>query len=345
MAPRTTQTSRRRPRTFDPKKVLLLKQALIGCGLALLVGGLLTGVWFGTRLETFTISEVSVIGGDTIDHERVRQIVESVLADSYFHLIPKQFVYLYPEQLIIKTVLTDIDRLKEVSLERIGRTGLSVHITEQIPIALWCSADGEDCLFLNSSGVAFASAPILTGGSLLRIYDTTNEPKLHTTVYDNDRFQDLLALVEALEIEVGWGTNVVVREADDRVVIQMVNEAELFVRLEQPVSHTLHYLTSLLGTEEYEHLFEQSFAYIDLRFGNRVFVNQTLVAGVATSTAETVDTALGTALDLSQPTIVGGSGPSVDASATDTAPAREADVTQTSVVETTVGDDVDSAAD
>ncbi len=338
MVPRTTKKPRRRPRTLEPQKVLLIKQALIGCGLVLFLGGILTGIWYGTRLEAVTISEVVVTGGDTVDHELVQQMVESVLVGSYFGLIPKRFTYLYPEQSISQAVL-NIDRLAEVTVERSGRTGLTIAIVEHVPTALWCTAGGDDCMFLNAAGIAFAPAPGLTGGSLLRIYDTNSSPRLHQSLYDADQFGHLLDLIKRLESEIGWGANVVVRDAGDRVTIRTVSDAELFVRLEQPVSHTIHYLTSLLGADGYEHLSEQSFAYIDLRFGNRIFVNESLLAETATSAPQSVGAVAGTALDLSEPTVVGGGDVVVNTSATDTTPTSEADVTQTTVVETAVDDE------
>ena len=44
--------------------------------LFLLLGGV---VWYGSRLEPFTIVNVNVAGGDTIDHETVKAAIESEL--------------------------------------------------------------------------------------------------------------------------------------------------------------------------------------------------------------------------------------------------------------------------
>lgn len=332
MAPRSVSKTQRRWRTLDPKKALLIKQGLIGCCLAVLLGGLLTGIWHGTRLEAVTITEIAVFGGDTIDHEQVRQIAENVLQGSYFRLIPKKFTYLYPEQTIHEMVI-DIDRLATVIVERQGRNRIIITVTEHIPTALWCEADGDNCLFLNSEGKAFAPAPNLSGGSLLRIYDTSSQPQVRKAVYEAERFSDLLTLVEALETDLGWSTGIIERELDDRITIQLTNGAKLFVRLEQPVNHTIHYLASLLRADGYEHLSEQPFGYIDLRFGNRLFVSQALSFEGASTTPMSVDTVADTALDLSQPTLISSDEIASGSNSIDTVSGGDVDVTQTNVVE------------
>lgn len=280
---RPKNKTNRRIRTLDPQKALLLKQVFIGSSLFILLTAVLAGVWYGTRLEAVTIDTVTVSGGDTISHGQVQEIAETLLEKQYFHLIPKRFSYLYPEQKI-KKAIKNIDRVATVSMERVGRTALHISFVEHIPYALWCDNKGESCVFTDNIGYAFATAPDLTGGSLFRFYDERGAPTVGAMVTQVYRVARISDLVDALEGEIGWGTQRVTLNTDDRITVQTTEAAELYIHLDQPAEHTMHYLRTLLQTDGYEHLVDQSFAYIDLRFGNRLFVNQTLVAGAATST-------------------------------------------------------------
>ena len=331
----------RRVRTLDPSRALLLKQALVGLVLFLSVGGLLAGAWYGTRLEAVTITEIVIDGGDTIPHEVVYDAASAALDGTYFYLIPKRFSYLYPAESIASAV-TELERVASVTVTQPTRRKLEIQFTEHTPQALWCNGDGDSCVFVTAEGYAFAPAANLTGGVLLRFYDKRGEPEVGTSIFSNDQMDDIEWLVSALEQDIEWGVDVVELDADDRVTVRMTNQSALYVHLSQPVTHTLHYLQSLLRSDEYSHLDDGEFAYIDMRFGNRLFVNQTIVAGVATSTEDT-----GQLQPVDQEPVRDSTPPAVTEMPTSDddigTPTQTGDVTQTSVVE--VSDDEEDTSE
>ena len=280
---RYRSNTRRKVRTLDPGRALLLKQALVGIILFLTLGGLLTAVWYGTRLESFTIEEIRVEGGDTIPHDAVYDVAWTALEGAYMYLIPKRFSYLYPAESIVSAIAA-IERVASVTVTRPTLRSLEIYFTEHTPYALWCNGYGDSCVFVTTEGYAFASAANLTGGVLVRLYDKRDEPTIGRSVFADDQMDSIGSLVSALEQDIAWGVDVVELDANDRVTVRTTNQSALYVHLSQPVSHTIHYLQSLLRSDEYNHLDDGTFAYIDMRFGNRLFVNQSTVAGVATST-------------------------------------------------------------
>ena len=121
------------------------RQVGIGVILTCCIGLIITGIWYGSRVQSLTITAVEVVGGETIPHEEVRRLADEVLIGSYYRLVPKQFALTYP-----KTAITDrikrLERVKNVQVERTSGTTLQIVFEEYTPAALWCGVAHESRL-------------------------------------------------------------------------------------------------------------------------------------------------------------------------------------------------------
>lgn len=288
MARRTSNTKRKpvkkakkRSPAVDPARRMLLRQISIGVLLAVVLGGLIWGVWQVTRLPVVTISEVTARGGVTIAPQTVVAVAEAELIGSYYRLIPKRFTYLYPKQRIIAAI-EQIPRLESVTIERVERTSLRVRFTEYVPEALWCQA--EQCVFIDAAGYAFAEAPVLSGTSFVRYQAGTAMPEVGVVGVPPSVFrrtqQFSAVLSEALNLRPQriW--------FDDRDITYLLGGGgEIRVARTDDVAALERNLTTLMASEEFAHLEPGNFEYIDLRYGNKVFV-QEVIEEVATSTED-----------------------------------------------------------
>jgi cell division septal protein FtsQ len=255
-----------------PETKQLLKNITIGFGVFLLIGLILYGVWHGTRAQAVTINEVIVTGGETISHSAVEADVSALLAGEYARFIPRRFAWTYPENEIMAKLL-EVDRVKDPVLERDGKQ-LLVTLAEYEPVALWCdSSTSESCVFLDQDGYGFASAPNLSGGAytrFVRIGELTSTSELFTVRSDFVLLRELAALLE----EYGWPVATVEFDQARDVFIYLAAGGELKVSLLLTPAQTIDNLQTVLGTEQYLHLEPGKFEYIDLRFGNKVFVSE-----------------------------------------------------------------------
>lgn len=260
-------------------------------GRQLVIGGLvLTGTfllgaatWYVTRLPSMTIQSVAVSGGITISGETVKAASEAALEGNYFALIPKRFVYLYPEELVSAAVLS-VPRVSGVTFDR-EETTLRVQFEEFAPYALWCEANYERCLFIDEQGYAFAEAPQLKGGSLLRfvVEDAVLLPQQQIPHYA----EVVRAVQLAIDIEKQFGyrvTDITLKDNKDRT-LKLSGGAELLTTTAIDDELTKDNLATVLKTEKFQDLQGDNFAYIDLRFGNKVFVSK--YGEQSTSTAST----------------------------------------------------------
>ncbi len=283
---------KKRKKYLDPGTILLIKQIVLGLIIFSSVALVITAIWYGTRLSTFTLDTVTVEGGFTIDKKKVETIAREQLTGSYFKLIPKKFSYLYPEESILERV-NQIEKIKDVKVDRVSRKEISVTFDEYLPDALWCdSNDHDSCLFLDKEGYAFAKAPNLSGSSLVRYYDVENRFEINTKPFSEEYYVNSKEFTYLLS-QLGWYVVKIEINSTGDVFYTLARGSEIKANLDTPAIDTVSNLQTIINSEQFSHLEPGNFLYLDLRFGSRVFVNEEVAVpeeeGVATSTEEAAD--------------------------------------------------------
>lgn len=281
--------ARSKKRRIHPDTVVLIKQILLGLFFIVVVALLFVATWYGTRLQSVNIKTVEVSGGETISHDFVQGKVEEQLQGTYLRLIPRSFVYLYPEQDIQKA-LAGIERVKDITLERIGGTKLEVTFSEYVSDALWCESEEQNCLFIDNTGFAFSKAPELKGGAFLRFVSMSKSPELGQSVITSAEYKTLKETEDRLQT-MGWYLERIDVDAMGDAYLMLVSGGELKISLSQTVEGTIGNLETVLASDDFTDVAPGNFRYIDLRFGNKVFVNRTEEEEVVIEEVETVATA------------------------------------------------------
>ncbi len=273
-----------RGRKHTPKKAYIL-QIVWGVLTLLFITAAGYGVHSVTRLPNLTIDTVVVSAGDTIDAEVVEAVVATELAGSYLALIPRTFTYLYPAAAITAAVEA-IPRVKEATVARQDKNTIAVEFTEYKPRALWCNEGHTNCLLIDETGFAFADAPKLTGGSMLRFVVEDRPLLVRQTVLSASELMEAKLFAEQLEQEFGFNAEAFYYEQNGDITVKLAGGGELLMSRSESVEATFNNLETVLGSEDFLHLRPGNFQYIDLRFGNKVFVNEEIaVPEMSSSTA------------------------------------------------------------
>lgn len=287
--------------TIDPNTKVLLKQILIGLGVFSVIALVITTIWYVTRLPAFTITSVTAAGGETIDVGEVQARAERELEGAYGTLIPKRFFALYPRSAIYEAV-GGVERIKDVSVTRTSRNQLSVTFNEYTPFALWCAElSDEQCFFIDERGYAFASAPNLSGGSFVRYRSGALAPAIGLSVLSFEDFWNTVTFTKLLETQGRYISSVEVDSMRD-VYYGLVGGGELRAALTQSPETIVENVRTIFASKEFAHLRPGNFKYIDLRFGNKVYVNEQMNEEMASSTAtSSVEQVSGVAADPGEP--------------------------------------------
>ena len=264
----------KRKTPINPATLLLVKQFLFGLALFAVISLIITSLWHLSRLNAFTIDEVQVSGGKTIDTALVKKTVETVLEGTYLGLIPRRFVYFYPEANVLQAV-ENLDRIKDVSITQPNNKTLNVIYDEYVPEALWCNAEDEEanCLFLDETGYAFGVAPNLVGGSFIRYYLLGSAPEKDTRPFTEADYKATRFFSNSLA-ETLWYVDTIEIDAVRDVFYTLASGGEIKATLTEDGNKTFSYLSTIRQSEEFAHLVPGGFQYIDLRFGTKVFVNE-----------------------------------------------------------------------
>ncbi|MCD5381631.1 MAG: hypothetical protein LR008_03595 [Candidatus Pacebacteria bacterium] len=277
----------RKNRLIDPNTVVLLKHIGIGILVISSVVLIIVSIWYGTRVQALTIDSIQVRGGETISHEAIKILALNELVGTYLGLVPRQFTWFYPED-DIKQSVEKIDKIHNVTVNRIKATGILVTFEEYVPDALWCaSVESRDCLFLDKNGYAFAFAPNLNGGSFLRFTQVGATPELNNSIATTEEFLKLKSL-DSLLSERGWFVSQLELDKEGDAFVVLTDGGELKISLTQHPEKTVENLFVVLTSEEFSHIQPGNFQYIDLRFGNKVFVNEEKLIDASEITDEDV---------------------------------------------------------
>ena len=279
------RNAKKRKKYLDPGTIIIVRQIVLGIIVLSCVALLLTAVWYAARIESFTVTNINVSGGKTIDETLIVKKVEKELEGNYFKFIPKRFAFWYPEEEIVKKI-SEIERIKDVKVSRVSGTDVDIKFDEYIPEALWCDGDSdtdEICYFLDDTGYSFGKAPVLTGESLVRYYKLGAKPDRNTSPFEIEDYEATRKFGEFLRRD-GWFVTRVEIDTMRDVFYTLARGSELKATLLDDPIKPYTYLATLRQSKEFEHLDSGNFQYIDLRFGSKVYVNEELeVLEVATS--------------------------------------------------------------
>ncbi|MFM2381777.1 MAG: hypothetical protein RLZZ76_544 [Candidatus Parcubacteria bacterium] len=283
---------KKQPYVLERKKITpglspFHRQLIFGVVLVVVIALLITGVWYVTRVSSFLITDIEVVGGVTIPHSVVTEKVESALVGSYLRLIPKRFIPFYPQDAIV-AALGEIPRMKQVHVEHVGEQKIAILFDEYVPTALWCEAkESKNCLFIDASGFAFTSAPALEGSAFVRYVDDKRKPELKTVSFDAAFIENTTRFTELLRDSLSLYVTHIEKKDGYDIEYTLAGGGVIKVAERIPSETTFKNLETILDSKEFEHIEPGKFQYIDLRFGDKVFVSEEQV--VASSTASSTE--------------------------------------------------------
>ncbi len=262
---------------------MVKKQIIVGVLLVLGISLLLTGVYYGSRIESLQVTEVEIVGGKTIPHTQIETLTRETFTGTHFKLVPKSFSWTFPDS-AIKEKLQALDRVKNVKVEREGQHVVTVIYDEHLPSTLWCEThDTKECLFLDSKGFAFAEAPPLEGSAFVRFVESNNTPEKGAQAFSEEFISPNIDFITQLEDELSLYVTHIEKLGDYDIEYSVSGGGKI------KVSQTID-LEKSFNSEEFAHIEPGAFQYIDLRFGDKVFVNEELPSTeISTSTASTTE--------------------------------------------------------
>ncbi|MEI8339116.1 MAG: FtsQ-type POTRA domain-containing protein [bacterium] len=268
----TKKTSRVRE---ERRRALILKVVLSVIGLIILV--VVSAVI--SNLSTFRIAEYEINGLEGVNAQAVQIDAKTPLIGTYFWFWPRDCYFYLSTTAVEDNLLALIPRIQKVNVSRSGFKTLQINIVERKPSGLWCAnKDTDKCYFLDNEGLVFDRAPALSGQLFVKylgLLDSSIEPlgQRYLTKESFSTLTDFMSWVLASGVSVG---NVTI-DADGFYRLHLPGGGEIFVSDRQDVDRTFRNLQTLLkekGLLSKTVSFDTNLDYIDLRFGEKVYIKK-----------------------------------------------------------------------
>lgn len=277
----TYQVLRRAP----PKRrrTSRLRTAVSLFALIIILSGIII---YGLRQDEVRISHIEVVVPSDIyslDNEErlalIKSIAERTITGNYFGIVPRDSIFFFPEGEIRKNILTADNFIAAVSISRNNFSTIIIETDIRVPIARWCGlspAQVEDyqCHFFDSGGFIFATfSPIMPTINTFRLYSpivgNVLEP-LGATISNIDRISVVFDFARNIANLGSHVESIVVRDGE------VDNLLSSGTRITYVLGNEQNAFTALASVKDNIdlNLADGSIEYVDLRFGDKVYMKR-----------------------------------------------------------------------
>lgn len=242
----------------------------IGLGVLLIILAILTALLWHPNVR---IQDIAVAGTTEVSPSSLARALQNDMEERRWLVIPQDSIFFFDKQKLEDGVMQSFPRISSIELSRAGATTLDARVEERDPALLWCgetNINTSACWLGDTNGLLFEQAT--TTAPFPRIYGPLQEaadPE-GSSVLRRGSASSVIALIETLE-EAGIAVAYTTLRAPDEVDVFLAQDIRVTYLLgrEARVAEVLPSLLDEVSTPEQEPV-----EYIDLRFGNRVFVKR-----------------------------------------------------------------------
>ncbi len=244
---------------------------LLGIFFILLCIGALVVLWS----SLWRIGEVSVVGAQDISTSSISGVVWSDLSGTYRYVVPKNSVFFYPKQEIERSLMQEFPTLQSTSVGLSSSKTLIVSVIERDPVALWCGVDiatGTPCYLLDGSGLVYAPSANYSGNVYIRYYGAVATGSPPWQFLSPEQFSGINTLAEGMSEKVSSDTveALYIDPSNDVHVIFGSGFVTLFSLSQNPTDVFNSFSLALISQPFQQHPLS-AFAYLDLRFGQKLY--------------------------------------------------------------------------
>lgn len=240
-----------------------------------------------SKMQTIQIENIKISGNSTISDNEIIDFVKTETLSKYFRLFSKNSIFLYPRKSIEKTLAENFKKIETISVKSQGLKNILVNMSERKPNSLWCVVSAEDgmvgnknseiCYFLDKEGLIFSKAPDFSGNSFLRYYGLIDgeEDPIGKNYVTREKFKEISKFIDSLGI-LGIKVATFRAETNNDYQIVLKNEIKIILDDKQSFDKTLENIQSILSEVDLKGDYSPNnpprINYIDLRFGNKVYL-------------------------------------------------------------------------
>jgi cell division septal protein FtsQ len=228
------------------------------------------GISWLSHSERFVINSIQVTGNNEISKQTVMEYVSKQVDDSTWHYISQKNIFFFDKDAIEKGLLSDMPRLRSVKVTRPSKfsQALVIAVDERRPAALWCS-ENSVCYRMDDSGFIFDEASTITVTSYTFDGGVASSSLPIGQIFADGHMQEILAALERLR-KAGFSAGGASVDSDADYRAHLIKGYDIKIRFGSDANKLVRDLQLVLSSDALKNQ-ESNLAYVDLRFGNRVY--------------------------------------------------------------------------
>lgn len=242
-----------------------------------------------SRLPRLNIRTVDILGNKILDSDELASRVEADIAGRYLWLFPRSNFLIYPRERVKRDLLGEYKRIAAIDVSLKNTDTLDVTVSERQAAYAWCgtsvAAADSTCYFMDDAGYIFDQSPYFSGDVFFRLYgaptpgpDSAPGSPLGSTYLPGQ----LGAILSFRDLLVGLGLRISGFESgtggdmafylDSGAAI--ADSPRILWKSDADQTRIAENLKTALDTDPLATEFKKKYAdlaYIDLRFGDKVY--------------------------------------------------------------------------
>lgn len=231
---------------------------------------LITGFVFLMRISAFQVTKVSVEGLQTVREQDITARVNKSLSGKYLFVIPKTNMFFIDNKKLAAALTSEFGRLQSAKVKTGVSGDLEVKVEERTPEAIWCNGSSE-CFLMSKDGVIFALATreemqdkVIFRGASKKIASTTL-----SQFGWSERLPSYYEIINFLKSK-NFDVSTVVIESDDKGALDIGVAKIIFNPNDKKLQSSIENALLVIDNVHKEKP-DATFAYIDVRFGTKVY--------------------------------------------------------------------------
>lgn len=223
------------------------------------------------RIEAVQFSEVIVEGERHISEQEVGETINQQLAKRLAFVLPRSNVLLFSSKDTEEQLRAHFPRIAEVKVRReiFART-LRIELVERDLWMVFCSKEESDCVSVSRDGIAYAQSPTFSGNLVTKIINEEgHDINLGSEILTKELRDIILLYTEEGTAIAEIGRPQFVLRGKNEIRIYSAEGWYVIADLTSDSEQAYHNMVVTLREEIGEN--RENLAYIDTRFGSRVF--------------------------------------------------------------------------
>lgn len=257
------------------------KRRFFGAAMLLILAAVIYGAVYAIRYPRWQISRIEIAGTETLDKDALADFLKDKIGGNRVFFAPKSSFFLIRTENLSQVIASQFLKIDSIEIRKKFPDTISISLRERKLWGIYCNnlspnEDSEErgdaaCAYIDTRGFAYGTAPDSRGSLIVKIKSDGTPPGIGSQIISEDAAEKMRhfsrELKTRLDIETVGFELLAKLPAEFRAVT--ADGFRIYVNRDDDFENSFRVLSALFQGELKNK--KENLAYIDARFGNKVF--------------------------------------------------------------------------